>query len=336
MIFDSLSQLSVWTYAGITLALTHVTIVAVTIFLHRHQAHRALSLHPAVSHFFRFWLWFTTATVTREWVAVHRKHHAMCETPDDPHSPQTRGIARVLFGGLGLYRAEARNEETMEAFGKGTPDDWVERNVYARFRNAGLVAMLAVDVLLFGWVGLAIFAVQILWIPFWAAGVINGIGHYWGYRNFETDDASRNIVPTTEFLPAKCSADVETMKAVIRNRYHVLKLYGTQVIRSVLRVELTGDHARRQLRVLRKWMTREDIDLSTEQRTSVDRALSISVTLKTVFEFKEQLKSLMQPPIGESARLRSLQTWCANAEATGIEVLDQFAQRLRGYHLRAT
>ena len=388
MIFDNLSNLSFWTYAGITLVLTHITIASVTIFLHRHQAHRALTLHPIVSHFFRFWLWLTTAQVTREWVAVHRKHHAKCETPDDPHSPQTRGLARVLFGGLGLYRAECRNAETVENFGKGTPDDWVENNVYARLRHTGLLLMLVIDALLFGWVGLIIFAVQMVWIPFWAAGVINGIGHYWGYRNFETPDASRNIIPfgvliggeelhnnhhayrqsarlsnkwwefdigwmyirilemlrlasvtrtapTTEFLPAKCSADVETMKAVIRNRYHVLKLYGTRVIRPVLRVELTGDYARRQVRMLRKWMTREDIDLSMEQRASIDRALSISATLKTVVEFKEQLKSLMQPSVGESARLLRLQTWCTNAEATGIEALHEFAQRLRGYHMRA-
>ena len=137
----------------------------------------------------------TTGQVTREWVAVHRKHHAKCETPDDPHSPQTRGLARVLLGGLGLYRAECQNRETVETYGKGTPDDWIENNLYARHRNLGLLTMLAIDAVLFGWVGLIIFAVQMVWIPFWAAGVINGIGHYWGYRNFETTDASRNIVP---------------------------------------------------------------------------------------------------------------------------------------------
>jgi len=193
--FDGLLTLPTWGYIAAALALTHVTIASVTIFLHRHQAHRALSLHPAVSHFFRFWLWLTTGMVTREWVAVHRKHHARCEAEEDPHSPQHKGIWRVLFAGAWLYRDEAAKTETIEAFGAGTPDDWLERNVYGKHRFLGIGIMLAIDVLLFGAVGLAIFAVQMVWIPFWAAGVINGVGHYWGYRNFETQDASRNIVP---------------------------------------------------------------------------------------------------------------------------------------------
>jgi stearoyl-CoA desaturase (delta-9 desaturase) len=188
-------DLSFWGYAGVTLLLTHVTIASVTIFLHRHQAHRALTLHPAVSHFFRLWLWLTTGMVTREWVAIHRKHHARCETAEDPHSPQVYGIWRVLFGGVGLYRTEGKKTETLEVYGRHTPDDWLERHVYSQHRFSGLGITLVVDVLLFGWVGLAIFVVQMVWIPFWAAGVINGVGHYWGYRNFETQDTSRNIVP---------------------------------------------------------------------------------------------------------------------------------------------
>ena len=195
MSFEGLLDLSLWGYVGIALLLTHVTIVSVTIFLHRHQAHHALDLNPVVSHFFRFWLWLTTATVTREWVAVHRKHHANCETEQDPHSPRFKGIARVVFGGLGLYRREAANSETLATFGKGTPDDWLERQLYSRHPNLGILLMVLIDVALFGLPGLAIFTVQMIWIPFWAAGVINGIGHYWGYRNFETPDASTNIVP---------------------------------------------------------------------------------------------------------------------------------------------
>ncbi len=185
-----------WGYLLTALALTHVTIVSVTVFLHRHQAHRALDLHPAVSHFFRLWLWLTTGMVTREWVAVHRKHHARVETADDPHSPQVHGISRVLWGGALLYRQEAARRDTLEKFGHGTPDDLVERAVYSRLPTLGPVLMLAIDGVLFGpaW-GFAVWAVQMLWIPFWAAGVINGIGHYAGYRNFETRDASRNIVP---------------------------------------------------------------------------------------------------------------------------------------------
>jgi stearoyl-CoA desaturase (Delta-9 desaturase) len=184
-----------WGYFVVALAATHVTIACVTIFLHRSQAHRALDLHPAISHFFRFWLWLTTGMVTKEWVAIHRKHHAKVETPDDPHSPQTRGINTVFWRGTELYRAEAKNAETIEKFGRGTPDDWMERNVYSRYSWEGVGLMLVVNLMLFGAVGLTIWAVQMAWIPVMAAGVINGIGHYWGYRNFACADASTNIVP---------------------------------------------------------------------------------------------------------------------------------------------
>ena len=185
-----------WGYVVVTLGLTHVTIASVTIFLHRHQAHRALDLHPAASHFFRFWLWLTTGMVTREWAAIHRKHHAKCDTPEDPHSPQVLGINRVLWGGVFLYVREGHNHETIERYGRGTPDDWLERNLYSRFAALGLMLMGAVDILLFGLVpGLLMVATQIVWIPFWAAGVINGIGHYWGYRNWSSPDASTNISP---------------------------------------------------------------------------------------------------------------------------------------------
>jgi stearoyl-CoA desaturase (delta-9 desaturase) len=184
-----------WGYVVVALALTHVTIAAVTIFLHRSQAHRALDLHPAVAHFFRFWLWLTTGMVTKEWVAIHRKHHAKVETDEDPHSPQTRGIDTVLWRGAELYRAEANNQETLSKYGLGTPDDWLERNLYSRFSWQGVGLMLALNLILFGPIGATIWAVQMLWIPFWAAGVINGIGHYWGYRNFAATDTSTNIVP---------------------------------------------------------------------------------------------------------------------------------------------
>ena len=185
-----------WGDVAVALLLTHVTIVAVTVFLHRHQAHRALDLHPAVSHFFRLWLWLTTGMVTKEWAAVHRKHHAKCETPEDPHSPQILGLNRVLWLGVFLYVKAARNPETLERYGHGTPDDWLERNVYSKFQITGLSLMGATDIVLFGLVpGMLILVIQIIWIPFWAAGVINGIGHYWGYRNWSTPDASTNIVP---------------------------------------------------------------------------------------------------------------------------------------------
>ena len=189
------SDLPWWGFVLLTLGLTHVTIASVTIFLHRHQAHRTLDLSPPVSHFFRFWLWLTTGTVTREWVAVHRKHHAKCEQPEDPHSPVIYGIHRVLFSGAELYRDEAKNAETLARYGQNTPDDWLERNVYSRHSILGVAALLVAEVALLGPAGLTVWAVQMMWIPFFAAGVINGVGHHWGYRSFATHDASRNIVP---------------------------------------------------------------------------------------------------------------------------------------------
>jgi stearoyl-CoA desaturase (Delta-9 desaturase) len=194
--FHGIFDLPVWGYVAVALGLTHITIASVTIFLHRYQAHRALEMHPAVSHFFRFWLWLTTGMITREWVAVHRKHHANCETPEDPHSPQVVGLNRVLWGGVGLYRLAAGQKEILEKYGRGTPHDWLERHLYSSGNMAGLFLMLAIDLALFGVLpGALIWGVQMVWIPFWAAGVINGIGHYWGYRNYETADASTNIVP---------------------------------------------------------------------------------------------------------------------------------------------
>ena len=184
-----------WGYVLVTLALTHVTIAAVTIFLHRAQAHRALALHPAASHFFRFWLWLTTGMVTKEWVSIHRKHHAKVDVAQDPHSPQVHGIRKVLLEGAELYRKESSNPGTMAQYGHHTPDDWLERNVYAKHSVLGLSLMLTIDLALFGPIGLTMWAVQMLWIPFFAAGVINGIGHYWGYRNFAPYDASTNILP---------------------------------------------------------------------------------------------------------------------------------------------
>jgi stearoyl-CoA desaturase (delta-9 desaturase) len=184
-----------WQIVLFTLAVTHITIAAVTIFLHRAQAHRALDLGPIPSHFFRFWLWISTGMVTKEWVAIHRKHHAKCETEDDPHSPQTRGIKTVLLEGSELYRAEAKNVQTLAKYGHNTPHDWLERNVYTRFSTQGVIVMLIVDVALFGAIGATVWAVQMAWIPVTAAGIINGLGHWWGYRNFEAPDASTNISP---------------------------------------------------------------------------------------------------------------------------------------------
>lgn len=193
--FYGLLNLPWWGYIVVVLFLTHLTILGVTIFLHRCQAHRALILHPIPSHFFRFWLWLTTGMETKAWAAVHRKHHAKCEKEDDPHSPQVLGLSKVLFEGAELYRREAKNAETLKRYGDGTPDDWLERNVYTRFSKSGIFLMLAINLILFGVPGLTIWALQMGWIPFYAAGVINGVGHFWGYRNFDCEDASTNISP---------------------------------------------------------------------------------------------------------------------------------------------
>jgi len=383
-------SLSPWGYLGATLILTHITIAGVTIFLHRYQAHNALSLHPVVSHFFRAWLWLTTGMVTREWVAVHRRHHAKCETEDDPHSPQISGILRVLFGGVGLYRTAASDAETLEHYGNGTPDDWLERRVYSRHPLLGLAVMAALDMFLFGVAGLVIFAVQTLWIPFWAAGVINGLGHFWGYRNFETSDASRNlspfgiliggeelhnnhhaypqsarlsnkwwefdigwfyirslamiglarvrrIAPRVRIARGKQVVDLETLRAVVRDRYHILTLYGRKVIRPVMRMEHRTSHGagRRLLRRVRKLMTREDITLDTHALAMLNEALSHSQRLETVYRFKAQLKALWTHTASDGAcRVERLKSWCAEAEASGIQALQDFACLLRSYTLQ--
>jgi stearoyl-CoA desaturase (delta-9 desaturase) len=192
---NGLVETTWWEVLLFALVMTHITIASVTIFLHRAQAHRALELHAIPSHFFRLWLWLTTGMVTKEWVSIHRKHHAKCETEDDPHSPQTRGIKAVLLTGSEMYRSEAKNQETLAKFGHNTPDDWLERNLYARYSWQGVGVMLLIDLMLFGAVGASVWALQMAWIPVTAAGIINGIGHWWGYRNFEAPDASTNISP---------------------------------------------------------------------------------------------------------------------------------------------
>jgi stearoyl-CoA desaturase (delta-9 desaturase) len=190
-----LFELSAWQMVVYTLVVTHITIASVTIYLHRHQAHRALDLHPIVSHFFRFWLWLTTGQVTKEWAAVHRKHHAKCETAEDPHSPQVYGIKKVLLEGAELYRTETKNQETLDKYGHGCPNDWIENKLYTPWSWVGVSVLLPLSVLMFGVAGVTIWAVQMLWIPITAAGIINGIGHFWGYRNYDCNDAATNVLP---------------------------------------------------------------------------------------------------------------------------------------------
>ena len=181
-----------WGYIVVILALTHITVAAVTLYLHRCQAHRSMDLHPVIAHFFRFWLWLTTGMVTKDWVSIHRKHHAKCETEDDPHSPQILGIKKVFFEGAELYREARKDHDSIERYGHGCPNDWLERNIYSKHSAKGVALLLIIDLLCFGVLGLTVWAIQMVWIPILAAGVINGIGHYWGYRNFECPDAARN------------------------------------------------------------------------------------------------------------------------------------------------
>ena len=390
MFFGGLLELSTWTLVWVTLGLTHVTIVSVTIFLHRHQAHRALDLHPAVAHFFRFWLWLTTGMVTQEWAAIHRKHHARCERDGDPHSPQLEGIAKVLFGGALLYRREALNEETVRAYGHGTPDDWLERHVYSVYRFSGVVLMGVIDLVLFGAAGAVVWAVQMLWIPFWAAGVINGIGHYWGYRNFETQDASRNIVPwgiliggeelhnnhhaygvsarlsnkwwefdigwlyirllemaglakvkrtapKVSFADEIGSIDMDLLKAIVANRFHVLKLYGSRVVRPVLNAEGRSGFAagRHRLATIRRLLVSESIADDSAGSKTLAEVLRRNQTLQTIYDFKQRLKAIWTDRARDQAEiLTRLQAWCADAEASGIAALKDFATELRGYRSR--
>ena len=370
-----------------TLVLTHITIASVTIFLHRHQSHRALELHPVISHFFRFWLWLTTGMVTKEWVAIHRKHHAKCETADDPHSPRYKGINTVLLQGSELYREESHNQETLEKYGHGTPDDWIEKNLYSRVPYLGITLMAIIDLVLFGIPGVVIFAIQMLWIPFWAAGVINGIGHYMGYRNFETRDASRNILPWGILIggeelhnnhhayasSAKLSykwwefdigwfyirlletlrlarvrrtssgvmlsgdeqlVNIDTVRAVVSNRFYVLRQYGQKVIKPVSRQaeKHFGHTSKRLFQHARKFMIREDIQVEGKVKATINSAIEMDATLATVYRFKQQLKEIWdRTSQNQASRVQRLQAWCTEAEQTGIQVLEEFARTLRRY-----
>lgn len=379
-----------WGYVLVTLGLTHITIASVTIFLHRHQAHRALDLHPLVSHFFRLWLWLTTGMATKAWAAIHRKHHARCETEEDPHSPQVLGLSKVLWEGAELYRQEAKNPETLEHYGKGTPDDWIERKLYTPYSQFGIAVMLIIDTLLFGPIGITMWAIQMIWIPFFAAGVINGIGHYWGYRNYESADAATNVVPwgiliggeelhnnhhafpssaklsskpwefdigwlyirTLQLIglakikkvapepvinPAKQSVDMETVRAILVNRLHVLSHYARDVVVPVLREELhkADESCRRLLRRARRPLVRGEAVMDEEAKGRVQAALNLSQSLTTVYEYKKRLQQLWQNRFSSQDRLlHHLEEWCKQAEATGIKVLQDFARRLSGYTLQ--
>jgi len=385
-------DVSVWTLIAWTVLSCHLTLLSVTVYLHRAQAHRAVDLHPALAHVFRFWLWLATGMITKEWVSVHRKHHARCEGPEDPHSPQIHGIGKVLLEGAELYREAAADRAVMETYGHGTPNDWLERNVYTRSGGVMGVALLAiVEFALFGLAGIAVFAVQMLCIPVLAAGVINGLGHYWGYRNFETADAATNLTPLAAivcgeelhnnhhaypssarfslrrweldlgwlyirlfaalglatvrrvaprpaFDASKTAMDIDTVKAIISSRLHVMESYARGVVRPVHRLELKEAAAKTERHTLRRAardLVKVDARLDAAGRHRVAAALAHSDALQTVYDFQGRLQAIWHKAgASQDALLQSLEDWCREAEATGIARLEEFASRLQGYVLK--
>lgn len=376
-----------WGYLIVLLVLTQITIFSVTLYLHRCQAHRALDLHPIMSHFFRFWLWVTTGMLTKEWTAIHRKHHAKVETAEDPHSPQIKGIWKVLLEGAELYKKEARNKETLERYGQGTPDDWMERNVYSRHSTLGISMMLITNLVLFGPIGLSIWAIQMAWIPFFAAGIVNGVAHYWGYRNFECQDASRNILPIGFFIggeelhnnhhtygtsakfsvkpwefdigwfvirilqcvglakpkrvppeirlvEGKSSVDLETLKAILTNRFQVMAHYSRDVILPVLSEERkrAGEAGGRLLQKARTLLIREVSLVSQKNKERLTLVLEKYHALDVVYQFRLKLQNIWTKSTASQKELvEALQEWCQQAEATGMQVLKDFVKHLKRY-----
>jgi stearoyl-CoA desaturase (delta-9 desaturase) len=320
MLFSGVFDLPWWGIALYALGLTHITIVCVTVFLHRHQAHRALDLHPLPSHFFRFWLWLTTGMVTKEWAAIHRKHHAKCETTEDPHSPQILGINRVLWAGVFLYVKEAYNGETLERYGHGTPDDWIERHLYSRFAVLGLTTMGVVDVVLLGIVpGLLVLATQIVWIPFWAAGVINGIGHYWGYRNWGTEDASTNIVPWGILIGGEelhNNHHAYATSAKLSNKWYELDI-GWMYIRIL---EVLGLATVKKVAPTPRFTEAKAVDLATLQAVITHRYDVLATYAKSLKRtYAEELGKLRRFAPHDAHVLQSLKRWLHRDERSLCE-----------------
>lgn len=382
-----LVDLSFWGYVLVAFLMVQFTFMAVTLYLHRDATHRSLDLHPALRHIFRLWLWMSSGIVTREWVAVHRKHHARCETEEDPHSPVVHGLKKVLLEGAELYQAAASDPKLIEKYSRGTPDDWMERNVYLRHRNLGIVLMVLIDLLLFGVPGIIIIAVQMLANPLMAAGVINGIGHYYGYRNFECPDAARNVMPwgflvageelhnnhhafpssakfsirSWEFdigwlyiqvfralglarvirvapapaiVPTRSHIDLETVRAIIVNRMHVLRAYTKNVMIPVFRQELATASGNMSKRI-KKLLVREPVLLDSQAKSTLSEVLAKNQALKTVHDFRERLSVLWSGAnMSNESLLQHLKEWVAQAEASGIKALQDFAATIRSYQLQ--
>jgi stearoyl-CoA desaturase (Delta-9 desaturase) len=378
-----------WLLLVVFAVMAQLTILSVTLYLHRSQAHRGVDMHPLVTHPMRLWLWLTTAMVTREWVAIHRKHHARCETEEDPHSPQVYGIHTVLFRGVDLYRKACTDSATMDKYGAGTPDDWVERNVYARMPSMGPTLLLFIEIALFGVIGITFWALQMLVIPVLAAGVVNGLGHWWGYRNFETDDTATNLTPwalviggeelhnnhhafpsSARFALRRFEFDIgwavlrmlervglakvrrvapqldvrpniplpdgDTLKAVLVHRFQVMSDYFRGVIMPTVREEAqaAGDNLRSLPRRLRRGLVNGGRWLDAEHRERLSAYIAERPKLATVFEYRQRLRAIYdRTGQGSDAMLEALRQWCAEAEASGIRALEEFAARLKGYAL---
>ncbi|KAF1685338.1 acyl-CoA desaturase [Pseudoxanthomonas broegbernensis] len=375
---------------AVLLVFTQLTIFAVTLYLHRSQAHRGVDFHPAVSHFFRFWTWLTTSMITREWVAIHRKHHAKVETEEDPHSPQTRGIAKVFWEGVELYREARADRAAIDQYGKGAPDDWIERRLYTPHANLGPSVLLFVNFGLFGLPGVALWAIQMAWIPFWAAGVVNGLGHWWGYRNFESADTSTNltpwavwiggeelhnnhhafpssarfsmrrweldigwaaikgleklglarvlrVAPSLDIRPNIAVPDTETLRALLSHRFLAMTDYQRNVLVPALREEAAAAGARlRQLlpRRMRKGLVDDGRWLGPDAREQLRAWVAQRPRIQSLVEHRARLAALLEARSHDAAeRLRQLQAWCHEAEASGIRALQEYSMRLKGYAL---
>ncbi|MET7142504.1 fatty acid desaturase [Xanthomonas sp. PPL139] len=379
-----------WGMLAVLLLFTQLTIFAVTLYLHRSQAHRGVDFHPLLSHFFRFWTWFTTSMITKEWVAIHRKHHAKVETEEDPHSPQTKGIARVFWRGVELYREARTQRGDIEQYGKGAPDDWIERHLYTPYANLGPVALFVVNFALFGLPGIALWALQMAWIPFWAAGVINGLGHWWGYRNFESADTSTNltpwalwiggeelhnnhhafpssarfsmrrweldigwiairalaalrlakilrVAPTLDVRPNIAVPDADTLRALLSHRFQAMTDYQRNVFAPALKEEAAqaGAKLRKLLpRRLRKGLVDDGRWLKPDARAQLQHWVAQRPRMRTLVEHRARLAALLEARTHDaSERLKHLQAWCHDAEASGIAALQAYAARLKGYAL---
>jgi len=376
---------------GYFLVTTQLTIFAVTLYLHRSQAHRGVDFHPVVAHAFRFWTWLTTSMITKEWTAIHRKHHAKCETEEDPHSPMHKGIGNVFWRGVELYREARSDRASIEQYGKGCPDDWIERHVYTPYATMGPVLLLVVSFVLFGFAGIAMWALQMAWIPFWAAGVINGLGHWWGYRNFETADTATNltpwafwvggeelhnnhhafpssakfslrrfefdigwaairllqslglakvlrVAPSLDVRPNIAMPDMETMRALLAHRFLAMTDFQRKVLKPALREEAAAAGAKLRAllpRKLRKGIADDGRWLKPEAREQLQHWIDAHPRIRTLMEHRARLAEVLESRGHDaSEKLRCLQAWCAEAEATGIRALQDYSARLKGYALQ--